>query len=406
MLDGDITDSFFDGLRSKSLPVVVRKGAATFKADLRLRVQCGAEMGVPEVGVGVVAELGIYANLIEFVAVLEETATCRLQSTEWWDLNVGAFARFGVVVDYKTFGVVPSVSTTLLSAPTLTQCWLERGTVVTVTTEPASLAVSSSVGVSTSSYYESGGSGGHISGITSVGTSGSLLPSSSIPTITATPSPSSPLSSLLPSFPAGNSSTHPIYSTGGLVSSSPSDNGPLPSIIYSTTLYTLTSCGAAVPNCPASLQSEIVVTNTLDVYPTHTLEFQPDTATVTVIKDIIVLVPCQTPIVETYIPSVPTPATDPVPSASDFPTIPAKNGYIWPNGSSITTILAFSTLVPSAIISDSVGTSSVHVVPSEYPVLSSPTPTFSAVTAGAARVKGGHLGIVAGVLVGLLVVVI
>ncbi|KAK3313870.1 hypothetical protein B0H66DRAFT_365656 [Apodospora peruviana] len=171
---GDITKSFFDGLSSKSLPVVVRKGSATFKADLRLRVQCGAEAGVPELGIGATAELGIYANLIEFVAVLESTPTCELQSTEWWDLNVGAFARFGVIIDYKTFGVVPTVSTTLLSAPTMTQCWLskspaESGTVMTVTTQPATMLSSATASASggiiftASSVYESGGSGGEVS---------------------------------------------------------------------------------------------------------------------------------------------------------------------------------------------------------------------------------------------------
>ena len=74
-------------------------------------------------GIGAGAVMGIYANLIEFVAVLETTPTCPLQSREWWDLNVGAYAHLNVVVDFKTIGMVPTASTTLLSAPTLTQCW-------------------------------------------------------------------------------------------------------------------------------------------------------------------------------------------------------------------------------------------------------------------------------------------
>lgn len=68
--------------------------------------------------------MGIYANLVEFVAEIETTPTCALETREWFDLNAGAYARLDVVVDYKTLGLVPTVSTTLLSAPTLTQCWI------------------------------------------------------------------------------------------------------------------------------------------------------------------------------------------------------------------------------------------------------------------------------------------
>ena len=86
-------------------------------------MQVGAEAEF--LGIGAGAELGIYANVIEFVAVLESTPDCSLQATEWWDMNVGAFAHLDVVVDYSTFGPVPTVSTTLLTAPTLTQCLLQ-----------------------------------------------------------------------------------------------------------------------------------------------------------------------------------------------------------------------------------------------------------------------------------------
>ncbi|KAI1128050.1 hypothetical protein F5Y10DRAFT_181847 [Nemania abortiva] len=93
---GDIDDSSFGGLNSQYLPVTVTSGHATFKADLRLRVQAGAEASIDLFGIGAGAVVGIYANLIEFVAEIEETATCDLEAAIWWDLNVGAFAHLDV----------------------------------------------------------------------------------------------------------------------------------------------------------------------------------------------------------------------------------------------------------------------------------------------------------------------
>lgn len=428
ILGGDVTDSLFDGLKSKSIPVTVRKGSATFKADLRLRVQCGAQLGVEGSGLEVSAEVGIYANLIEFVAVLESTPTCALQSTEWWDLNVGAFARFGVVVDYKTFGVVPTVSTTLLSAPTMTQCWLEigagatgaavnNGAVITATTAPAGALSSPSVSLG-------GGVGGSYSHHGSYYQGGSSVPtgapSSSLadPKTTGSPRPSS----AGPAFPAGNSSLYPIY-TSGTVSVSPSSPSP-PDGTYPTTTYILTSCAVAVPNCPNSLQHEITVTKTLkDVYPTFspTPDSQPTGATTctksaatavttpiaVITKDIIVLQPCKTPITSTFT-YTPPGHTGPLPTSSVYSGIP-KNGYQFPNGSSITTVLGFSTLAPSEIITATstpistllLDTSGAFVTvsvpaPTGYPVVetsSSSPPAPSVVTAGAAELMGRGIGV-------------
>ncbi|KAH8160908.1 hypothetical protein CIB48_g7337 [Xylaria polymorpha] len=90
---GDIDDSAFEGLNSQSLPVTVVSGHATFKADLRLRVQAGAEASIDLFGIGAGAVVGIYANIIEFVAVIDKTPTCDLETEIWWDLNVGAYAH-------------------------------------------------------------------------------------------------------------------------------------------------------------------------------------------------------------------------------------------------------------------------------------------------------------------------
>lgn len=76
--------------------MTVVSGTATFKADLRLRVQAGAEASIDIFGIGAGAVIGIYANIIEFVAVIEKTPTCDLETEIWWDLNVGAYAHLDV----------------------------------------------------------------------------------------------------------------------------------------------------------------------------------------------------------------------------------------------------------------------------------------------------------------------
>lgn len=76
--------------------MTVTSGSATFKADLRLRVQAGAEASIDLFGIGAGAVVGIFANIIEFVAVIETTPTCPLETEIFWDLNVGAFAHLDV----------------------------------------------------------------------------------------------------------------------------------------------------------------------------------------------------------------------------------------------------------------------------------------------------------------------
>jgi len=75
---GDVTDHLFDNLSAQPLDVVVKTGSATFKAALRVRVQAGAEADVDIAGVGAAAVVGIYANIVEFVAVLDSTPECPL----------------------------------------------------------------------------------------------------------------------------------------------------------------------------------------------------------------------------------------------------------------------------------------------------------------------------------------
>ena len=69
-----------DGIGTKSIPVEVKTGTGTFKASLRLRVQCGVEADIDLIGLGAGALVGIYANIVEFVTVLDSTPECALVS--------------------------------------------------------------------------------------------------------------------------------------------------------------------------------------------------------------------------------------------------------------------------------------------------------------------------------------
>ncbi|KAK6822973.1 hypothetical protein PG987_014518 [Apiospora arundinis] len=217
---GDVKDYFFDGIKSKSLPITVATGSgATFKADLRLRVQVGAEAKLKTFGIGAGAAMGIYANLVEFVAAIETTPTCALETREWFDLNVGAYARLDVVVDYKTLGLVPTVSTTLLSAPTLTQCWIPQKSSGLCDQGPDSCLLH---------RYTIGGIRLPLNGTGKypvVTKSGSHAASSSLSS-----RPSS-LSSVSSSLPAAASITGKHSSSSILVSSSRSTATPLPPVV-------------------------------------------------------------------------------------------------------------------------------------------------------------------------------
>lgn len=382
-----------DGLSSKSLPVIVKAGRATFKADLRLRVQCGAEAEI--LGIGAGAELGIYANIIEFVAILDSTPDCALRSTEWWDLNVGAFAHFDVVVDYTTIGAIPTVSTTLLEAAKYTQCWLEIGgspggspaetgghltkTATTINFPGSTPALSDTVTAT------SPPAGDYTETLTTI----------TVPTITSGPSVSdSESSSSSFKFPLANSSTP----AGG--------DDLVTSTLYTTTVFTITSCAASVVNCPASYQQEILVTQTIDIYTTvcpATAVVTPPSSvasasaaasasttvtTVHIITDVVVLVPCSSPVIETFVPAstIVPPAVSQItatvyavaPSASASssshaaaaasPFVGAGKNAQFSNGTATYSASAYGTGKPSASWSQT----------------ATPAPAKTAVTAGAA----------------------
>lgn len=143
---------------------------------------------------------GVFANLVEFVAQVNQTDDCFLQAREFFDLNVGATASAGIGAELKTFNVVPGVSTTLLTSPTETQCILKDN--------PAA----------------------------------ALKPMSSMPFWNMTqPTPSGNLSLQLPMVTAASA----------ILARAP-------------TSYVITTCASDIINCPPSLASIITVAQAVD----------------------------------------------------------------------------------------------------------------------------------------------
>ncbi|KAH8879867.1 hypothetical protein GQ53DRAFT_849339 [Thozetella sp. PMI_491] len=414
ILRGDITKSFFDGLSSKALPVTVISGKATFKADLRVRVQCGAEGMI--LGLGAGAELGIYANLIEFVAILESTPTCALQTREWWDLNVGAYAHLDVVIDYTTIGPVPTVSTTLLSAPTATQCWIdgpESATVSTATAAATNPTGSSGSLAGAGTSVASMTANRTVSAATSTGSQGVIttgLSSAASAAASASRSASDLFSNAASSSTSYAFLNSTVTSVGPSASGDSSGNGGdlVTSTVYTTSVYTITSCAANVVHCPASYQSEIVVTQTIDLFTTvcplsATITALPAGAStaaaaatttpevihklvVTSITDMVVLVPCTSPVVQTFTP--PTTQLAPV-----LPTAGASVPFV------AAPVAAPSSSAPSSNRNSTYSSKTANISPtSSTTTTAGVSAKATIVAAGAGRVVGSGFLTLAGTL--------
>lgn len=331
------------------------------------RVQCGAETSLSIIGIGSGAVVGIYANIIEFVAVIDSTPDCALETREWWDLNAGAYAHLDVVVDYTTIGPVPTVSTTLLSAPTMTQCWIATNalstsaTAIPVTT--SKMSVSSTASASSISVHPSRSSQDLTPAYTSISTYSTTSNSYIVPAIVSLPT----VSANYPLHNVSSSSHHTLNSSTLSMSVTASSDTFVTSTVYSENVYTLTSCAANVVNCPTSYQKEIIFTQTTDVFttictasarltkpplePEHktTPPQQPTTAYKSAVE-IVLLTSLATPIKSTFMPPSSTAAVmlaaiNTVDIASTTTSVShAITSSGWKNSSSVTLPLVSTSL--------------------------------------------------------------
>jgi hypothetical protein len=315
VFDGDITDSLFDGIGTKSFPITVRTGNATFKAALRLRVQLGAETQIPFTGISIGggAVAGIYANVIEFVAEIDTHPGCALETREWFNLNVGAYARAGFDLDFTTIGVAPTVSTTLFDSPTFTQCWIDGkpshtavGDGAIVSPEQTVSAVTSAAELPSLPAFAGGPTpivirpGPADSNTETLVVATTLSTPGDFPVLQTPPPIQTP--SAVAQIPKGNSSF-------------PTPDGPklITTVVYPTTEYVITRCAASVMNCPGPLESKIVVTKTLEAFttvcpPGASVTVPPRPASIGavsapvihVVTEVVRLHKLETPVVHTY----------------------------------------------------------------------------------------------------------
>ncbi|KAF3026437.1 hypothetical protein E8E14_011798 [Neopestalotiopsis sp. 37M] len=338
ILKGELLTTSFTGLAVKTLPIEVRIGCARLQADLRVRVQAGISASVdvndliplgidiPEIGAGV--ELGVYANLAEYVGFFCDTPACPL-SQESWGLNVGVAADIDIEVgDILDIDIAPTVSVALLTLPTATHCVQSGGS--SLSTLPGHPGHSATASVSGSGY----------------------------PT-------GAPVTTAVSSLPSG-------YVT---------------STVQSTAVYTVTYCAASVANCPASYASGTTVTKTVDVYTTvcpATMSLTAPTSSATpvtsssahpttIVTEVTSLVPCSS--TETFTPPA---SVTPYTSSTTAAVTTSASTASYPAGGKPSGSASVSVSVPASapVVSSS---ASVSVsVPATAPVAST-TATYPGV---------------------------
>lgn len=377
-----------------NLPIICTSGSATFKAALRVRVQAGTTVEV--FGTGFDFELGVYADLIEYVATIGTSDTCELSITESVDVNIGAFAHAVLELDYKTFGASPAVVTTILDLPLPSLCVtrpvdssLPAFPTVTATpiTYPLS-ALSSAYPTATATASATSTGAIFLQGSSSYVASGSAAPSAASDVASGSYAASG-------SAAASSSPSSTAYGNGTITSAASMTT----STIYTTDLITVTSCASTVLHCPASLTSEIIITSTSILYttvcPVGQVQptFTPSTSSTTkshpvntasIIVSPIPLTPCATPVVSTiYTPTFVNP-TYTMPTATSF-TVPYPN---WNATTSCTTGQA----VPTSISGGSGGSASTITVapvysPSPAPLKSIPAANSTVLATGSVKTQ-------------------
>jgi hypothetical protein len=320
------------------LPIICTSGSATFKAALRVRIQAGTTVEI--FGTGFDFELGVYADLIEYVATIGTSDTCELFITESVDVNIGAFAHAVVELDYKTFGASPAVVTTLLDYPLPSLCLIHQvESSLPVFPTSTAIPITSPIAASSGSYPTATAAASTTSpgaiffqGSSSYVASSSPTLSGSVPTASA----ASGSYTASGSGAAASSGASPTVYGNGTVTSAASMTT---STIYTTDLITITSCSSTVLHCPASLTSKMVITSTAILYTTvcpvgqeqptftptasSTTESHPIN-TASIIVSPVPLTPCATPVVSTiYTPTFVNP-TYTMPTATSF-TVPNPN---------------------------------------------------------------------------------
>lgn len=291
------------------IPWEVKHGAAKITVSLRLITELGFEVDVGPFGVGVV--LGAFINLFESETQVEfdpNDAACELEVSESWNINAGVYVEGKAIVvmtseeEVTTLYTGSTISTcldSLFEAATTTDA-VESQTqinappqVITPTETPTQINFPNDPIISTETP-------------TQINLPNTPVSSTQTPTqinvpndpITSSESqtqinlPNDPITSLAdtsidrtilatPTYPHGHNGstwipeqshvTPTTYTTLTKLRNNATITSPAvmhTSTVYSTSVYTITSCAANVVHCPKSWRQEVVVTSIVDLYTT------------------------------------------------------------------------------------------------------------------------------------------
>ncbi|KAL8408340.1 hypothetical protein RB594_006950 [Gaeumannomyces avenae] len=375
-----IVSHSFEGLIAK--PIQPEVGAhvdlsvaVDLTLGLRLRAAVGldASIGLKGLDIGVGAGVAVWVNLFSCTHALVKTSTCPVQVEEKLALSAGVALELDVSVgECLKLELAPAVFVTLYAAESVAICCPLRhpesgsnsGSGTDSSPDSASETGSSHGPSSSLAALPSAGSGTGLAPISVATTTGSgpgnnILPSkpitSGLSTNTAAPDASADISSsLAPADIAEPSATtaHTGLPTGGSAISAPAGaaptttmpanatNGLVTSTVRTTKTYTITSCVASVPNCPASLTQKIVTSTviaTTTVCPatmtaanaTAAVPISSTTATMTAMVPVptvsvvtVTLTTCPVPVTSTFTPPPNCPTPEPTVIITDH--VPAE----------------------------------------------------------------------------------
>ncbi|CCD45764.1 hypothetical protein BofuT4_P047820.1 [Botrytis cinerea T4] len=298
LLAGAIKDYNFDGAIMNDLPIVVLAGEATLQASIRCRVEAGTTVSL--LGIGYGFELGVYADLLQYVTQIGSTDDCPLSISGSCDVNIGAYAASVASIDFAAFEIAPTAAVTVNAAALAAVCTTRPtstralGSISTGSASSGSgssgsgsSGSGSSGSVSSGSGSSGSGSSGSISiglgGGVSIGLGGSGSDSGSSGSGSGSDS-GSDSDSAVPKSGSGSTPSGTGHFSNGTIptasqSSGSSATGSLigtitgaPSLttstVYATQVTTITSCASNVIHCPATLASTTVVTQTVVDYTT------------------------------------------------------------------------------------------------------------------------------------------
>jgi hypothetical protein len=113
-----IANMFSNGGQFEFLPVTVQSAGIVFSALLRIGAKAGLGIGSPEFSFSSGAEVGVWANIAEFItnvtaAPSTDTSGCKIIVEEVYSMAIGAQAGATLAIADHTWGPTPNTSTVL-----------------------------------------------------------------------------------------------------------------------------------------------------------------------------------------------------------------------------------------------------------------------------------------------------